>query len=142
MVWSWPGCAVCDAAFFKNKDVVVVGCGNTAVEDALYLTRHVRSVTLVHRRDRLRAEKVMQDRLFANPKVTVRWNTVVDEILGGGAPRKVTGIRLRETGTGASEDLPIDGVFVAIGHAPSTAVFADHLPTDSYGYIQKDPDSN
>ncbi len=136
------GCAVCDAAFFKNKHVVVVGGGNTAVEDALYLTRHVRSVTLVHRRDRLRAEKVMQDRLFASPKVTLRWNTVVEEVLGTAAvPRKVTGVRLRDTGTGATEDLPADGVFVAIGHSPATGVFKGHLPLDADGYVLTAPDS-
>jgi thioredoxin reductase (NADPH) len=135
------GCAVCDAAFFKNKEVVVVGGGNTAVEDALYLTRHVRKVTVVHRRDRFRAEKVMQDRLFANPKVEVLWHTTVDEILGEGAPQRVTGIKLRNVQTGSVEHKPIDGVFVAIGHAPATAVFLGHVPTDRDGYILTKPDS-
>ena len=135
------GCAVCDAAFFKQKDVIVVGGGNTAVEDALYLTRHVRSVTVVHRRDRFRAEKVMQDRLFANPKVTVRWNTAVDEILGEGSPARVTGITLRDVVTGAVERLPTDGVFVAIGHKPATAIFVGHVPMDADGYIVTAPDS-
>jgi thioredoxin reductase (NADPH) len=135
------GCAVCDAAFFKNKDVIVVGGGNTAVEDALYLTRHVRKVTIAHRRDRFRAEKVMQDRLFANPKVEVLWHTVVDEILGEGMPRRVTGIKLRHVETGHVEQKPIDGVFVAIGHAPATSVFLGHVPTDRDGYILTKPDS-
>ena len=135
------GCAVCDGAFFRNREVVVVGGGNTAVEDALYLTRHARTVTVVHRRDRFRAEKVMQDRLFAHPKVKVIWDTVVDEIVGEGTPRKVTGVQLRHTKTDAITRLPTDGVFVAIGHSPATAVFQGHVPTDSDGYILTAADS-
>jgi thioredoxin reductase (NADPH) len=135
------GCARSDGAFFKHKDVIVVGGGNTAVEDALYLTRHARSVTVVHRRDRFRAEQILQKRLFANPKVTVRWNTTVEEIVGEGAPAKVSAVRLREVGSGVVEQVPTDGVFVAIGHAPATAVFKGHLPTDADGYILTAPDS-
>ncbi len=135
------GCAVCDAAFFKNKDVMVVGGGNTAVEDALYLTRHARTVTVAHRRDRFRAEKVMQDRLFANPKVEVLWHTVVDEIVGGGTPPRVTGVKLRDVQTGETRHKTLDGVFVAIGHAPATAVFQGQVPMDADGYILTKPDS-
>ncbi len=135
------GCAVCDGAFFKGKDVVVVGGGNTAVEDALYLTRHARRVTVVHRRDRFRAERVLQDRLFAHPKVSVRWNTTVEEITGEGIPRRVTGVALRESGTDRIEQMPVDGVFVAIGHVPATSVFVGHVPTDAEGYILTAHDS-
>ncbi|MDX7951962.1 thioredoxin-disulfide reductase [Lichenihabitans sp. Uapishka_5] len=135
------GCAVCDGAFFRNKHVVVVGGGNTAVEDALYLTRHASKVTVVHRRDRFRAEKILQERLLNNPKVEVVWNHRVAEITGGGTPRKVTGIRLQHTGTDAVTTLDTDGVFVAIGHAPATAVFQGHLPTDADGYLLTAADS-
>ncbi len=135
------GCAVCDGAFFRGKEVVVVGGGNTAVEDALYLTRHASKVTVVHRRDKFRAEKIMQDRLFANPKVSVLWNTVVDDILGEGTPRKVTGVQLRDVRTDAVSRLRTDGVFVAIGHVPATTVFQGHVPTDSDGYIITAADS-
>ena len=135
------GCAVCDGAFFKMKEVVVVGGGNTAVEDALYLTRHASKVTVVHRRDKFRAEKVMQDRLFAHPKVSVIWDTVVDEILGEGTPRKVTGVQLRHAKTDAVSHLRTDGVFVAIGHSPATEVFRGHVPTDPDGYIITATDS-
>lgn len=135
------GCAVCDGAFFKQRDVLVVGGGNTAVEDALYLTRHARSVTVVHRRTGFRAEKILQDRLFAHPKVGVRWNTTVEEILGSGTPRKVTGARLRDVVTGEMTEVQTDGVFVAIGHVPATAVFRGHVPTDQDGYVLTAPDS-
>ncbi len=135
------GCAVCDGAFFRNKEVVVVGGGNTAVEDALYLTHHASRVTLVHRRDHLRAEKILQTRLFKHPKVEVLWNHAVDEILGEGTPARVTGVRLRDTVTGALDDARTDGVFVAIGHSPATEVFRGKVPTDREGYILTRPDS-
>ena len=135
------GCAVCDGAFFRGKEVVVVGGGNTAVEDALYLTHHASRVTLVHRRDSLRAEKVLQARLFKHPKVEVLWNRAVEEILGGGAPARVTGVRLRDTATGETETRGADGVFVAIGHSPATALFRGKVPMDRDGYILTRPDS-
>ena len=135
------GCAVCDGAFFRNKEVVVVGGGNTAVEDALYLTHHASRVTLVHRRDHLRAEKILQTRLFRHPKVEVLWNHAVDEILGEGTPARVTGVRLRDTATGALSTRATDGVFVAIGHSPATAVFQGKVPMDREGYILTRPDS-
>ena len=135
------GCAVCDGAFFRGKEVVVVGGGNTAVEDALYLTRHASKVTVVHRRDKFRAEKIMQDRLFANPKVSVVWHAVVDEILGEGMPSKVTGVQIRDVRTDAVTRMATDGVFVAIGHSPATAVFQGHVPTDADGYIITAADS-
>ncbi|RYC29920.1 thioredoxin-disulfide reductase [Lichenibacterium minor] len=135
------GCAVCDGAFFRNKDVVVVGGGNTAVEDALYLTHHASRVTLVHRRDHLRAEKILQTRLFKHPKIQVLWNHAVEEILGEGAPARVTGVRLRDTVTGEVSTRGTDGVFVAIGHSPATEVFRGKVPTDNEGYILTRPDS-
>ena len=135
------GCAVCDGAFFRQKDVVVVGGGNTAVEDALYLTRHARSVTVVHRRDSFRAEKILQRRLFNNPKVSVLWNHTVAEILGEGAPPRVTGVKLRDARTGEISERRTDGVFVAIGHSPATDVFRGHLAMDAEGYLLTRPDS-
>ena len=135
------GCAVCDGAFFRNRQVVVVGGGNTAVEDALYLTHHASRVTLVHRRDHLRAEKILQARLFKHPKVEVLWNHAVDEILGEGTPPRVTGVKLRDTVTGALSTRGTDGVFVAIGHLPATAVFRGKVPMDREGYILTRPDS-
>lgn len=135
------GCAVCDGAFFKGKEVVVVGGGNTAVEDALYLTNHASKVTVIHRRDKFRAEKVMQDRLFRNPKVNIMWDTVLDEIQGEQGPTRVTGVRVRNMKSGQTSSLPCDGVFVAIGHAPATAVFAGHVKMDDDGYILTRPDS-
>jgi thioredoxin reductase (NADPH) len=134
-------CATCDGFFFRGKEVAIVGGGNTAVEEAIYLTNHATKVTLVHRRDRLRAEKVMQDRLFRNPKIKVVWNAVVEEIVGGGEPTSVTGLRLRDVATGAESLLPVDGVFIAIGHDPATGVFKGQLAMDAEGYILTAPDS-
>ena len=134
-------CATCDGFFFRGKRVAVVGGGNTAVEEALYLTHHASHVTLIHRRDSLRAEKILQARLHAHPKVSVVWNSVVEEILGGGAPEAVTGVRLRDTVTGVERRLDLDGVFIAIGHAPNTAVFAGQVATDAEGYILTTPGS-
>ena len=134
-------CATCDGFFFRGKDVVVVGGGNTAVEEAIYLTNHARRVTLVHRRNSLRAEKILQERLFRNPKIGVIWNSVVEEILGIREPPQVTGIRLRNTRTGERSDLPCDGVFVAIGHTPVTGLVAGQLPLDPEGYAITRPDS-
>src|ERR1700731_5057191 len=111
-------CATCDGFFFRDKEVVIVGGGNTAVEEALYLTNHARRVTLVHRRDELRAEKILQDRLFRNPKIVVIWDTEVAEILGIPEPPQVTGVRLRKVRTGDAFEFACDGVFIAIGHTP------------------------
>ncbi len=135
-------CATCDGFFFRNKEVVVVGGGNTAVEEALYLTHHASKVTLVHRRDSFRAEKILQDRLFKNPKVTVVWDSVVDEILGEKTPAPiVTGARLRNVKTGAVHDVKTDGFFVAIGHSPNTELFKGKLEMDGEGYLITRPDS-
>ena len=135
------GCAVCDGAFFRGKDVVVVGGGNTAVEDALYLTHHARKVTVVHRRDSFRAEKILQTRLFANPKIEVVWDHVVEDIEGGGTPPRVTGLVVRHVGSGERRVMPTDGVFVAIGHSPATEVFRGKVPMDAEGYILTRADS-
>ena len=134
-------CATCDGFFFRGKEVVVVGGGNTAVEEALYLTNHARRVTLVHRRDTLRAEKILQDRLFRNPKVDILWDSVADEILGEPEPPRVTGVRLRNVRSGRLTDYPCEGVFVAIGHTPVTEFLAGQLRLDAEGYIVTRPDS-
>lgn len=134
-------CATCDGFFFRNKDVVVVGGGNSAVEEALYLANLASKVTVIHRREGFRAEKILQDRLFAHPKIEVRWNTVVEEICGTEAPLGVTHVRLRDTVTGALSDVKCDGVFVAIGHSPASAVFAEQLKMKQGGYIWTAPDS-
>ncbi len=134
-------CATCDGFFYRNREVVVVGGGNTAVEEALYLANLASKVTLVHRRDNLRAEKILQDRLFRNPKIEVVWDHQVDEILGGGNPKAVTGVRLKSTKTGELRELSTDGVFVAIGHAPSVDLFKDQLTLKPNGYLETAPDS-
>ncbi|MEW5726405.1 MAG: thioredoxin-disulfide reductase [Pseudomonadota bacterium] len=132
-------CATCDGFFFRGKEVAVVGGGNSAVEEAIYLAGIASKVTLVHRRDSLRAEKIAQDRLFANPKVEVAWNSVVDEILGGDNPPGVTGIRLKDTRDGSTRDIKLDGVFIAIGHSPNTELFKGALTIDDEGYIVTKP---
>ncbi len=134
-------CATCDGYFFRGKEVIVVGGGNTAVEEALYLTNHARRVTLVHRRDALRAERILQDRLFRNPKINVIWDAVVDEILGIPEPPAVTGVRLRDVRTGQIFAQDCDGVFIAIGHTPVTGLVAGQLDLDRDGYILTRPDS-
>jgi thioredoxin reductase (NADPH) len=134
-------CATCDGFFFRNRRVAVIGGGNTAVEEALYLTNHCVSVTLIHRRDTLRAEKILQDRLFRNPKIDVVWDSVVEEIAGEQNPPRVTGIVLRDAKTGAKRRLACDGVFIAIGHTPVTELFKGQLTLDREGYIVTRPDS-
>jgi thioredoxin reductase (NADPH) len=134
-------CATCDGFFFRGKDVVVVGGGNTAVEEAIYLTNHARRVTLVHRRNALRAEKILQDRLFRNPKIEIVWDSVVDDIVGLPEPPTVTGIRLRNLRSGAVRELSCDGVFIAIGHTPVTGFLSGQLPLDPEGYVITRPDS-
>jgi thioredoxin reductase (NADPH) len=135
-------CATCDGFFFRGKEVVVVGGGNTAVEESLYLSNLASHVTLVHRRDTLRAEKIGQARLFANPKIDVCWNTVIDEIVGEpGPPARVTGVRVRDTVTGKQRVIPASGFFVAIGHTPVTDLFKGQLTLDEGGYILTRPDS-
>ncbi len=128
-------CATCDGFFFRGKRVAVIGGGNTAVEEALYLTHHAASVTLIHRRDSLRAEKILQRRLFTNPKVSVVWDSVVEEVLADGKPPAVCGVRLRHAHTGALSRLDVDGVFVAIGHTPNTAIFRGQVELDGDGYV-------
>jgi thioredoxin reductase (NADPH) len=134
-------CATCDGFFFRDKEVVVVGGGNTAVEEALYLTNHASRVTLIHRRDTLRAEKILQDRLFRNPKIAVVWDSVVEEILGTPEPPEVTGVRLRNVKTGATSERACEGVFIAIGHTPVTELVAGQLRLDGEGYVITKPDS-
>jgi thioredoxin reductase (NADPH) len=134
-------CATCDGFFYRGREVVVVGGGNTAVEEALYLTHHARKVTVVHRRDSFRAEKILQNRLFAHPKIEVIWDSAVEEIVGTETPRGVTGVRLKNLKTGERRELPTDGVFVAIGHAPASALVEGQLPTHHGGYIVTVPGS-
>jgi len=135
-------CATCDGFFFRGREVVVVGGGNTAVEEALYLTHHAAKVTLIHRRDTLRAEKILQDRLFGNPKVTVLWDHTLEEILGETKPAPlVKAVRVRDVKTGAEKEMATDGVFIAIGHSPNTELFKGKLAMDGEGYLITRPDS-
>lgn len=134
-------CATCDGFFYKEKDVVLVGGGNTAVEEAIFLTNFAKRVTLVHRRDSLRAEKILQDRLFKNPKIKVIWDHSVDEIVGIEEPKSVTGIKLKNVKTGEVTEQAAGGVFIAIGHVPATELFRGQLDMTSTGYIVTTPDS-
>ena len=134
-------CATCDGFFFRDKAVAVVGGGNTAAEEALFLTNFATQVTLIHRRDALRTDKILQDRLFANVKIRVVWDSVVEEILGSGDPPGVTGVRIKNVKTGEVTDIAVHGVFIAIGHTPNTPVFKGQLEMDSAGYIITGPDS-
>ena len=134
-------CATCDGFFYRGKQVAVIGGGNTAVEEALFLTNFAEKVTLVHRRDSLRAEKILQDRLFKNPKVEVIWDHSLAEVLGESDPPGVTGIRLAHATTGETRELPVAGVFIAIGHAPASELVKDQLETHFGGYVVTKPDS-
>ncbi len=134
-------CATCDGFFFRNKEVLVVGGGNTAVEEALFLTNFASHVTLVHRRDELRAEKILQQRLFAHDKITVRWDSELNEIVGTDDPKAVTGARLKNVKTGEIDEIAVDGVFIAIGHKPATELFAGQLAMKPGGYLETAPDS-
>ena len=132
-------CATCDGFFYRGKEVIVVGGGNSAVEEALYLANLASKVTVVHRRDSFRSEKILQDRLFANPKIEVVWNSAIDEILGAENPLSVTGVRLKNVQTGATEERKVDGVFIAIGHAPASELFAGQVEMKANGYIKTVP---
>jgi thioredoxin reductase (NADPH) len=134
-------CATCDGFFYRNKEVVVVGGGNTAVEEALFLTNFAAKVTVVHRRDGFRAEKILQDRLFKNPKIDVVWDTVLDDVVGSDAPPKVTHVRLKNIKTGAVTERAVDGVFIAIGHTPATELVATQVALKPSGYVATAPHS-
>ena len=134
-------CATCDGFFYRGKRVAVIGGGNTAVEEALYLTNHSHDVTLIHRRDALRAEKILQDRLFANPNIKIVWDSEVVEFVGGGDPEALVGLDIKNRLTGEVSRLPVEGAFVAIGHQPATELFVDKLDLDDDGYIKVEPGS-
>src|SRR2546423_753732 len=134
-------CATCDGFFFKGKEVVIVGGGNTAVEEALFLTNFASKVTLVHRRDSFRAEKIMQERLFKNPKIEVVWHSTLHEVTGTDDPKTVTGVKLKNVKTGKVSALRVDGVFIAIGHEPATGLFKGQLEMKASGYLVTEPDS-
>ena len=132
-------CATCDGFFYREKHVLVVGGGNTAVEEALFLTNFASKVTVIHRRSEFRAERILQDRLFKHPKIEVRWNTELADVTGNNMPPSVTGAVLRNTLTGETEAFPVDGIFIAIGHTPATSVFAGKLDMKPGGYLQVKP---
>ncbi len=134
-------CATCDGFFYRDKKVLVVGGGNTAVEEALFLTNFASEVVVAHRRNEFRAERILQNRLFVHPKIKVMWDTVLDDVLGTDNPKGVTGARLRNVKSGAVQELPVDGIFIAIGHTPATALFAGQLPFKEGGYLIADPSS-
>jgi thioredoxin reductase (NADPH) len=134
-------CATCDGFFFRGKEVAVVGGGNTAVEEALYLTNHATKVTLIHRRDFLRAEKILQKRLFEHPKINVVWDSAIDEVVGKSNPNGVTGVRVRNLKNDSVSDLSVDGLFIAIGHTPNTELFKGVLDMDENGYLITAADS-
>jgi thioredoxin reductase (NADPH) len=132
-------CATCDGFFYRGKNVIVVGGGNTAVEEALFLTNFASKVFVVHRRDSFRAERILQDRLFAHPKVEVIWDSVIDEVLGSGTPAVVSGVRLKNVKSGVVTQLDVEGMFVAIGHKPATELFQGQLDLDPNGYLLVEP---
>jgi len=134
-------CATCDGFFYRGKNVIVVGGGNTAVEEALFLTNFAAKVTVVHRKAEFRAERILQERLFANPKVEVIWDSAVEEVVGSADPMSVTGVKLKNVKTGAIQDVAADGVFIAIGHAPASELFRGQLEMDASGYLKVRPGS-
>ncbi|MDP7456664.1 MAG: thioredoxin-disulfide reductase [Alphaproteobacteria bacterium] len=141
MGFGVSACATCDGFFYRGKKVAVIGGGDTAVEEAIYLTNHAEKVTLVHRRDELRAEKILQERLLKNPKIETVWNSVLTDILGQNDPLGVTAARLKNVKTGEITDMPVEGIFIAIGHDPATKIFKGKLDMDEEDYIISAPDS-
>jgi thioredoxin reductase (NADPH) len=136
------GCATCDGFFFRGKEVIVIGGGNSAVEEALYLTNHAKKVYVVHRGEKFKAEKILQDRLFKNEKIEVIWNHSLDEVLGSENPKTVTGARLKHSASGAIKEMKIDGIFIAIGHKPNSDLFKNTaLEIDAEGYVKTKPNS-
>lgn len=135
------GCATCDGFFYKGKDVVVIGGGNSAVEEAIYLTNHAKKVYVVHRRDEFKAEKILQDRLFKNEKISVIWDSALEEVMGTSSPKSVTGVKLKNVKTNEITNLTCDGVFIAIGYKPNTDLFKGQLKIDDDGYIITEPNS-
>ena len=134
-------CATCDGFFFKDKEVAVVGGGNAAVEEAMFLTKFANKVKLIHRRDKLRAEKLLQKKLMDNKKIEIIWDTVVEDVLGDKDPKNVKGLKIKNVKTNKINELKIDGLFIAIGHDPATQLFKDQLETDKEGYLITKPDS-